>query len=137
MESLRQILARFLNIDLSRLRIFRPALARQSQTDHFVSLEITGTNAGASANQLVSGSTAAYVASQDNTLPQIRAVVLDPDATAAPVLSAGAIVGIVIGSVVGVAVIVLLIVLLVRHFARDSFISEIKHNPSHQKDVPF
>jgi hypothetical protein len=81
MESLRQILARFLNIDLSRLRIFRPALARQSQTDHFVSLEITGTNAGASANQLVSGSTAAYVASQDNTLPQIRAVVLDPDAT--------------------------------------------------------
>jgi len=137
-ESLRQILARFLNIDVSRLRILRSSSAttRQSQAIDVLNVELEGADSGLFANQLVTGSTAAYVASQDSTLPQVRSVVLIQTTTSAPSsLPAGAIAGIVIGSVVGAALIVLLIVLLARHFSRRSSISNIKQNPSHQTDV--
>ena len=136
LESLPQIVARFLSIDVSRVRIVRP-ITRQSSSEDVVFAEVSGSNAGALANQLVSGAFAAYAASSDSTLPAVRSVSLVSDVTtaASSELSAGAIAGIVIGAVLGVGIIVLIAVLIARHARRSNSISGIKHNPLHQ-NVP-
>lgn len=136
LESLPQIVARFLSIDVSRVRIVRP-ITRQSSSEDVVFAEVSGSSAGALANQLVSGAFAAYAASSDGTLPAVRSVSLVSDVTTAvsSELSAGAIAGIVIGAVLGVGIIVLIAVLIARHARRSNSISGIKHNPLHQ-NVP-